>query len=214
MPSATGPGEPLPPEAFQALLRRARPAFSAELTDLQRRGIGTFLAELDSWRRRVNLTGRLSAEELVFLALESALGAPLLPRTGTVVDVGTGGGFPGVPLAILRPDLAVTWLEPREKRAAFLRHVARTVPVANAVVQVGRAEDLPDSAFGFATSQAVGIESLTPLRFLKPGGGLLLWTTEAAAAEAPPPGLRRESVRPIPGTRQRVIALYIKDELA
>ena len=131
-----------------------------------------------------------------------------------MVDVGTGGGFPGVPLAILRPDLAVTWLEPREKRAAFLRHVARTVPVANAVVQVARAEDLPESAFDFATSQAVGIESLTPLRFLKPGGGLLLWTTEADAAGAPPPGLRRESVRPIPGTRQRVIALFIKDELA
>ncbi len=214
MPSATEPGEPLLPESFQAHLRRAQPAFSLDLTDLQIRGIGTFLAELDSWRRRVNLTGRLSAEELVSLALESALGAALLPRSGTVVDVGTGGGFPGVPLAILRPELAMTWLEPREKRASFLRHVARTVPVPNAVVQVARAEDLPESAFDFATSQAVRMEALMPLRFLKPGGELLRWTTESDAAGTPPAGLRQGSVRPIPGTRQRVLALYSKDELA
>lgn len=214
MPSATGPGEPLPPEAFQVLLRRAQPAFSPELTDLQRRGVAIFLAELDSWRRRVNLTGRLSSEELVSLAVESALGAPLLPSAGTVVDVGTGGGFPGVPLALLRPDLPVIWLEPREKRSAFLRHVARTVPVANAVVQVARTENLPASAFDFATSQAVGMESLMPLQFLRPGGGLLLWTTETDAAATPPPGLRRKTVQPIPGTRRRVIALYVKDELA
>lgn len=212
MPSATGSGEPLPSEEFQALL--ARQASSPPLTDSALRGIGTFLAELDSWRRRVNLTGRLSSEDLVSLSLESALGAPLLPGSGAVVDVGTGGGFPGVPLAILRPDLAMTWLEPREKRAAFLRHVARTVPVPNAVVQVARAEDLADSAFDFATSQAVGMEALMPLRFLKPGGGLLLWTTEAGGAGASPAGLRRQSVQPISGSRQRVLALYVKDELA
>ena len=213
MPSATGSREPLPPEEFQALLAR-QASSSQQLTDSAVRGIGTFLAELDSWRRRVNLTGRLSSEELVSLALESALGASLLPLSGTVVDVGTGGGFPGVPLAILRPDLAVTWLEPREKRAAFLRHVARMVPVANAVVEVARSEDLADSSFDFATSQAVRLEALMPLRFLKPGGGLLLWTTEAGAGGTSPAGLRRQEIQPIPGSRHRVLALYLKDELA
>jgi 16S rRNA G527 N7-methylase RsmG len=104
----------------------------------------------------------------------------------------------------------LTWLEPREKRAAFLRHVARTLPVENAVVQTARAENLPVSGFDFATSRAVGIEALGPLRFLRPGGGLLLWTTGTKAAGTLPHGLRLEQVLPIPLSRERVIALYLR----
>ncbi|MEP6470870.1 MAG: 16S rRNA (guanine(527)-N(7))-methyltransferase RsmG [Acidobacteriota bacterium] len=208
MPSAIGPGEPLLPEGFRTLLRNALPGFSLDLPELQQQHLARFLAELDAWRRHVNLTGRLSCEDLVSHTLESALGASLLPGQGTVVDIGTGGGFPGVPLAILRPDLSVTWLEARERRVAFLQHVARTVPVDNAVVRAARAEDLPESGYDFATSRAVAIESLHPDRFLKPGGGLLLWTTAGGAAGAPPEGFRREGVLAIPLTRERVIALY------
>jgi 16S rRNA (guanine527-N7)-methyltransferase len=206
MPS--GPGEPLPPEEFRSRLRRALPDFSAELTEREEIRLARFLAELDVWRRRVNLTGKLSAEELVSHALESAMGAPLLPEAGAGVDVGTGGGFPGVPLAIRRPALSWTWLEPREKRAAFLRHVARAVPVENAIVQAGRAEELPESAFDFATSRAVGIGGLVPMRFLRAGGALVLWTTRATAFATPPSGFQREQVLPIPLSRERVIVLF------
>lgn len=208
MPRATELAEPLPPERFQALLENALPDFRLDLTGRERLGLARFLAELDIWRRRVNLTGRLSCEELVSHALESAVGAALLPLEARVVDVGTGGGFPGVPLAIVRPDLSVTWLEPREKRAAFLRHVARAVPVENAVVAAGRAEDLPVSVFDVATSRAVRIETLDPGRFLRPGGSVLLWTTNTNAAAAPPSGFQLERVLPIPASRQRVIAVY------
>jgi 16S rRNA (guanine527-N7)-methyltransferase len=207
MPSASESAEPLPPESFRALLRDALPAFPLGLSDLQQGSLARFLAELDSWRRRLNLTGRLSGDDLVTHALESAMGATLLPPEGAVVDIGTGGGFPGVPLAILRPDVAVTWLEPREKRAAFLRHVARVLPVENAVVQVARTEDLPESRFDVATCRAVGIESLDPARFLRPGGGLLLWTTLPKAAKTPR-GFSLDSVLPLPSSRERVIALY------
>ena len=207
MPSAIEPAEPLPPESFRALLRNALPAFSPDLTDLQQERLARFLAELDAWRRRVNLVGRLSSEELVSHALESAMGAKFLPPTGAVVDIGTGGGFPGVPLAILRSELSVTWLEPREKRAAFLRRVARALPVQNAVVQAARARDLPDAGFDFATSRAVGVETLGRIRFLRPGGALLLWTT-ARAAGTPPLDFELETVFPIPFSRERLIALY------
>jgi 16S rRNA (guanine527-N7)-methyltransferase len=206
MPS--GPGEPLPPEEFRRHLRHALPDFSAELSEREEIHLTRFLAELDAWRRRVNLTGKLSAEELVSHALESAMGAPLLPEAGTGVDVGTGGGFPGVPLAIRRPELSWTWLEPREKKAAFLRHVARAVPVENAIVQAGRAEELPESAFDFATSRAVGIASLGRMRFLRAGGALLLWTTRMEAFATPPSGFVREQVLAIPLSRERVIVLF------
>jgi 16S rRNA (guanine527-N7)-methyltransferase len=211
LPRATELAEPLPPERFQALLENALPDFRLDLTGRERLGLARFLAELDVWRRRVNLTGRLSCEDLVSHALESAVGAALLPLEARVVDIGTGGGFPGVPLAFVRPDLSVTGLEPREKRAAFLRHVARALPVENAVIAAGRAEELPESGFDFATSRAVNIETLDPVRVLKPGGGLLLWTTAGGAAGPPPHGFQLERVLPIPLSRERVIALYLRD---
>jgi len=123
---SAGP-EPLPPEEFRKLLEFELPRWNLTAPDTTVAALARFLAELDRWRRRLNLTGRLSPSDLVSHALESVLGAPFLPDGARVVDIGTGGGFPGVPLAVWRPDLELTWLEPREKRAAFLRHVARTL---------------------------------------------------------------------------------------
>lgn len=213
MPAARGGNlEPLPPEEFRRLLTRAQPDFGLSLEEGVVAQLGTFLAELDRWRRTVNLTGRLSAAELVSHTLESVLGEPLLPRGARAVDVGAGGGFPGVPLAICRPDLAFTWLEPREKRAAFLRHVARVIPVANAEVRAGRLQDLDVSPFDFATVRGVRLDGrlLGEAEFLRPGGGLLAWTTRAdnLALALAPSGFEVDQTIPIPGSRQRVIALF------
>ena len=207
MPPTKGQTKPLSPEKFRDLLQNALPQFSLELTDAREDRLARFLAELDVWRRRVNLTGRLTAEELVSHALESLVGAELLEPRSTVVDVGTGGGFPGVPLAIVRTDLELTWLEPREKRAAFLRHVARALPVANAAVRTARTGDLEQSEFDFATCRAVALDALGAVPFLRPGGRLLLWTTRAKAVAATG-SLQLEQVLPLPQSRQRIVAVY------
>src|SRR6516165_1988026 len=124
------PADPLPPERFEELLRQAdpSPSLSPDGVDL----LARYLAELDQWRRRVNLTGQLDAADLVAHAAEALLPADLLPRGGSLLDIGSGAGFPGVPLAIARRDVPVTLLEPRAKRASFLRHVIRILPLANA----------------------------------------------------------------------------------
>ena len=207
MPPAKGQAKPLPPEKFRDLLRSALPKYSLELTDPPQERISRFLTELDRWRRRVNLTGKLTAEELVSHALESLIGAEVLSPRSAVVDVGTGGGFPGVPLAIARPDVDLTWLEPREKRAAFLRHVARTLPVANATVRTERTSDLADSEFDFATCRAVALDALGTVPFLRPGGRLILWTTRAKAVAATG-SLELEQVLRLPESRQRIVAVY------
>jgi 16S rRNA (guanine527-N7)-methyltransferase len=210
---SAGP-EPLPPEEFRKLLELELPRWNLTAPGTAVEALARFLAELDRWRRRVNLTGRLSPSDLVSHALESVLGARFLPEGARVVDVGTGGGFPGVPLAVWRPDLEVTWLEPREKRAAFLRHVARTVPVENARILVARREDLPRESIGFATSRALtsepGVWADAP--FLEPGGALLLWTTasEKRVADLAANGLRLEATLPVPGSRGRAIVLFRK----
>jgi 16S rRNA (guanine(527)-N(7))-methyltransferase RsmG len=205
--------EALPPEEFQALIKGELPRWNLtppEPTTIGR--LATFLSELDRWRSRINLTGKIAAAELVSHVLESVLGERFLSAGAKVVDIGTGGGFPGVPLAIWRPDLEMTWLEPRQRRAAFLRHLVRTVPVENAKVLNARQEDLPPASFGFATSRAVKMDpkTLRVAHFLKPGGSLVLWTTfprELAPAMALE-GLVLEATADVPGSRHRAIGAF------
>ena len=204
--------EPLRPEGFRTLLAEGIPDFGLSLSRETVDRIAAFLAELDRWRRKVNLTGKLGPIELVSHALESVLGEQFLPPSARVVDVGTGGGFPGVPIAIARPDLQVTWLEPREKRAAFLRHIARAVPVGNAAVLAGRLESLPPGSFDSGTSRAVRVDAkaIGKGEFLRRGGVLLLWTTSPDRLKPmlASGGLELEEVLPIPGTSRRAIGVF------
>jgi 16S rRNA (guanine527-N7)-methyltransferase len=211
----SGADDPLPPEEFRALLEEALPRFGLPQVSSRIEPIARFLAELDRGRRTTNLTGRLSPPDLVAHALESVLGDRLLTPTATVVDVGTGGGFPGVPLALWRPDLAVTWLEPRRRRAEFLEHLRSVLAVENATVRPGRAAGLPARAFDFATARAVprtgGV--FGSVHFLKPGGAVLLWTTEPETVpdELMRAGFRLRETVPVPESRRRAIASYRRD---
>ncbi len=71
-----------------------------------------------------------------------------LPEGGQVVDVGSGAGLPGIPLAILRPDLQVTLLEPRHKRGAFLERSLLALKLTHAEVRIGTLEDAARSEWG------------------------------------------------------------------
>jgi 16S rRNA (guanine527-N7)-methyltransferase len=203
--------DPLPSERFEKLLLAAAPAFALELTPETVAGTAAYLESLDSWRRRANLTGALSAAELAEHALESLLGGGLIPQRASVADIGSGAGFPGIPLAISRPDLSVALVEPRHKRAAFLRHVARTLPLPNVVVHEARVEDLGGHVFDSVATRAVGAlpDWLGDGSLVRPGGSLLAWTTEAdTLAGTLLPRFRFESALPIPGSRRRQIAVF------
>src|SRR5687767_7832177 len=101
---------------------------------------------LDVWSRKTNLLSCSSARELVERHfLDSLAIAPLLPTTGLLVDLGSGAGFPGIPLAIQRPDQPVLLVEARRKRVSFLLEVRRTLKLANVEVHEGRAERPPDA---------------------------------------------------------------------
>ena len=171
---------PFPAEGFRKLLEAEALREGLGLREPMLAALGRYLAELDAWRQRINLTGDLAPEDLVVHAFESAAAAELIPHDADVIDIGSGGGLPGIPLAIVRPDLRVTPLEPRRKRAAFLRHVVRAVPVENAVVREDRIEQVEAQGWTVATVRAVGglVELVGPGSFLKPSGLLLAWTTQ------------------------------------
>ena len=210
MSSEPGKEPALSPEAFQAFLRAALPGFGLKMSATVFSNVGTYLSELDHWRRRINLTGNLSAGELVDHTLESLLASDVITHGARVVDVGAGAGFPGLPLAIARPDLQVTLVEPRAKKCAFLRHVARTLKLSNVTVFEGRIEEVGGQTFDVATTRALGDIAgwLGGGALLATGGALLAWTTtpEALAASLSATFEPGRSI-PIPGAERRQIAV-------
>ena len=204
--------DPLPPERFEEILRRRAPVKGVEVPADRSSALAEYLSELDRWRRRVNLTGNLTADELSDHTLEALVGSNLILHGERVVDIGSGAGFPGLPLAIARPDLSMTLVEPRGKRAAFLRHAARHLGLSNVSVLEARIEEVGGQTFGFATTRAVGGFStwIGDAAFLGPGGALLAWTTEPEAVARELPGFTLARAVPIPGSAKRAIAVFLK----
>ena len=205
-----GSEPPLSPEAFQAFLRAALPSFGLEISSTVCSNVGAYLSELDHWRRRMNLTGNLLAGELVDHALESLLAADVIAHGERVVDVGSGAGFPGLPLSIARPDLEITLVEPRAKKCAFLRHVARMLKLTNVSVFEGRVEEVGGQTFGVATTRALGDVAgwLGSGALLAPGGILLAWTTTPAVLAASLEGkFELTGSIPVPGAERRQVAI-------
>jgi 16S rRNA (guanine527-N7)-methyltransferase len=109
--------------------------------------------------------------------LNCAAVADVVPRGATVCDLGSGAGLPGIPLAIRRPDLQVTLLEPLLRRTRFLDEVVEALALPNVLVRRGRAEELAGSElFDVVTSRAVApLERLARWSLpLTRGGGLML----------------------------------------
>ncbi len=129
-----------------------------------REKLGRYLDCLRQWSKKINLTGAETTEAAFSTLVLPILGAEGL-LSGTVIDVGSGNGSPGLILAALRPDLKFTLLEPRAKRWAFLREAARAMGVPNVVVLRERNDTYSGPPAGTATMRAVGLDpqALRPL---------------------------------------------------
>ncbi len=171
-------------------------AFAGQLVSGQRRlgrelptevvgALAVYAAELEKWAKKVNLIAKgTTPTQLVESHFIDSLNLlPLLPPgTGPgerLLDIGSGAGFPGLVCAVARPALAITLVEPRQKRAAFLRHMVRTLGLAGVEVRECRVEDktaLP-GPYSHITARAVtdlaGLLAMAA-RFA-PGETQLLW---------------------------------------
>ena len=111
----------------------------------------------------------------------------LIPNGASLFDIGSGAGLPGVVIALARPDLQVTLIEPLERRVEFLREAVAAIPDLPFPIEVlrGRAQDVKKSA-DFVTARAVApLEKLKKMSWhmVKTGGSLLAMKGESAAAE-------------------------------
>ena len=135
--------------------------------------LGTWLDLLATWNARVDLTAARSPDELVDLMVADALAlAGRIPAGARVIDVGAGAGAPGLALAILRPDLAVTLVEPLAKRAAFLRTVVGTLRLSRVAFDVRRGEDVAAGKAG-EWDVALARATLAPAAWLRLAGDLV-----------------------------------------
>jgi 16S rRNA (guanine527-N7)-methyltransferase len=145
---------------------RAAEALGIPLGDLARAALVTWLDLLATWNARVDLTAARSAAELVDLMVADALVLSAhVPEGASVVDVGTGAGAPGLALAILRPDLTVTLVEPLAKRGAFLRTVVGTLSLGHVILD-GRRGDAVASSQPNAWNVALARATLAPAPWL------------------------------------------------
>jgi len=137
----------------------------------------TYLTLLDRWNRTYNLTAIRDPMEMVTRHLLDSLAMRPYLEQGTLADLGTGPGLPGIPLAIARPQLQVTLVESNGKKARFMREAVRQLGLTNARVAESRAEALAEpGAYDNLTARAMdtlaGIIAVGG-HLLRPGGRLL-----------------------------------------
>jgi 16S rRNA (guanine527-N7)-methyltransferase len=146
---------------------------------------------LERWLASVLATPGLTAirdpDEARAMLLEDALRAvePAARFEGPLVDVGSGGGSPGIPLASVFPEREVTLLEANGRKAAFLERAAAEFP--NVRVVRGRAEEQETDSFGVATAKALAkppVAAEWALPLVRPGGAAILWVGESAELES------------------------------
>ena len=147
-----------------------------------------YLDLLVRWNARMNLTAVREPEEIVRRHFaESVFAAQQIPnKTKTLLDFGSGGGLPGIPIAICRPEISVTLAESQGKKAAFLREAVRTLGLG-AEVWDRRVEQMPpERVFDAVTLRAVDRMAeacRTAVERLAPGGFLLAFATRATEPE-------------------------------
>jgi 16S rRNA (guanine527-N7)-methyltransferase len=152
---------------------------------------------LKKWNQKVSLTSLPIAQEgeeaLDRLLIEPALAAGFLPTSSAVlIDIGSGGGSPAIPMKLVAPGIALRMIESKTRKAAFLREAVRHLDLAGTTVEAARVEELlirPElhEAADVVTVRAVRIEKklLSEIQaFLKPGGLLFLFRSGDPATDA------------------------------
>ena len=155
-----------------------------DLNERQREQFLRYRQELLDWNTRINLTAITDPNEVLLKLFLDSLSLLLVYDTSqaSLLDIGSGAGFPGLPLKIVRPQWQATLLEATGKKVTFLQHVIEVLQLHNVVAVQGRAEELAHkqgyrAAFDVVTARAVGsisalLEYASP--FCRVGGQIIL----------------------------------------
>jgi 16S rRNA (guanine527-N7)-methyltransferase len=180
--------------AFTDRLRRRARRAGIVLSAESARKIETYFDLLGRWNQKINLTALDDPEEAVDrLLIEPLIASKHLPAAdAAVLDIGSGGGSPAIPLKIMAPGIRLWMVESKTRKAAFLREAVRQLQLDRTEVETARFEELltrPDlhESMDLVTLRAVRVEPKTLLglqAFLRPGGQLF-WFRGPGGADVP-----------------------------
>ena len=172
-------------EGFREILAARAAAFGMPLTNAQLEQCVRYSELLLTWNERMNLTALTAPEDVAVKHIVdslSAYDAPLFARAKSLIDVGTGAGLPGIPLAIYAPEIEVTLMDALQKRVRFLTEVIEQLGLKNVVCVHARAE----AAARMHTCRAVArlpVLAEYALPFVRVGGTFLALKGRAYAEE-------------------------------
>ncbi len=159
-----------------------------------------YLEELKRWNKKVNLTGLTEDKEIIvkhFLDSLACGRAIERPDDSSLLDVGSGAGFPGLPLKIVHPEMDLTLLEPSQKKTAFLRHMIgtlRLVGVRTISEKIGSLPGRQDllGRFSYVVTRALDLAKVLPFvpSVLAHQGRLILYRAKSLDPEIELGGLR------------------------
>ena len=179
--------EPIVPRTKQArpsdLLIAGAASLGCSLTSAQVDQFIFYLDSLKEWNRKINLTSITEDEEIIekhFLDSLGGLNAIRRHSKGTLLDIGTGAGFPGIPLKIALPKLKLTLVEASPKKAAFLHYLSGRLKLSNFTILNRKVETLPKSGSGYSlivvrALAKVGAVLEKTRHLLSPMGRLILY---------------------------------------
>ncbi len=188
--------------------------FDVSLDELRLNQISTYVDLLLRWNARINLTAIRDPEDIVTRHFGESLFAArhLLPTPSQLhaIDIGSGAGFPGVPLKIWNPLLRLTLIESNHKKATFLREVVRSLTLTDVDVIAARAETQPPASADLVTLRAVEqFDSILPTaaNLVVNTGRLALLLGPSQVGQIPhlAPQMSWNSPIPLPNSTARVL---------
>ncbi len=183
------------------------------LSDRQLSAVWTYLEIILKWNSKINLTAIRNADEIVTRHFGESffVAARLLPdqnSNSSVIDIGSGAGFPGLPIKIWSPGIALTLVESNQRKATFLREVVRALAFAKVDAATERAENIAIQADVVTLRAVERFESVLPViqNLLKPEGhaALLIGLSQVEVAKTALPLQWQEPIA-IPLSQSRVL---------
>ncbi|OQY57579.1 MAG: 16S rRNA (guanine(527)-N(7))-methyltransferase RsmG [Desulfobacteraceae bacterium 4572_88] len=189
---------------WQQLLADAAAKIAVHTDPEKTAAFAVHAAELLKWNKKVNLTAIKDPAEVAIKHFADSLApAPMIPPGTSLLDIGSGGGFPGIPLKVLMPSVSVTLIDASRKKVSFQQHVIRCLGLGDIRARHIRAEDLARSSEGANAFDVIVCRALSSLDkfaemalpLLAEGGVMLALKGRIFEAET-------EAIHAVPGMSQ------------
>jgi 16S rRNA (guanine527-N7)-methyltransferase len=213
------------PRDFRTRLVRRASKAGVVLNDELSDGLATYYELLSRWNQKINLTGLTDPDEAIDrLLLEPLVAARYLPSaTAWLMDIGSGGGSPAIPLKLASPGIGLTMVESKARKSAFLREAVRQLDLSLTQVETARYEELLTRPELHDRHDAISIRAVrvqpralvTLQAFLRPRGTIMLFRGPDGQADSQPvyPPLEHVQTVPLLDTTQSRLTLLAKKKV-